>query len=140
MLRRASLWVVFLTLFQAAPLHAQENDPRMREAEAQFGIGESLYRARDFNGALAQFQRVFDMLEGHPRRYFVRFNVAACQEALFRYGEALASYQGYLAESPPNDERRREVQQAIQTLMGKEVAPRFEFIMERAPKVDEIDV
>jgi len=29
---------------------------------------------------------------------------------------------------------------AIQTLMGKEVAPRFEFIMERAPKVDEIDV
>jgi hypothetical protein len=24
--------------------------------------------------------------------------------------------------------------------MGKEVAPRFEFIMERAPKVDEIDV
>jgi len=31
-------------------------------------------------------------------------------------------------------------EQAIQTLMGKEVAPRFEFIMERAPKVDEIDV
>jgi DNA gyrase/topoisomerase IV subunit B len=29
---------------------------------------------------------------------------------------------------------------AIQTLMGKEVAPRFEFIMERAPKVEEIDV
>ncbi len=33
-----------------------------------------------------------------------------------------------------------ETEQAIQTLMGKEVAPRFEFIMERAPKVDEIDV
>ena len=31
-------------------------------------------------------------------------------------------------------------EQAIQTLMGTEVAPRFEFIMERAPKVDEIDV
>ncbi len=30
--------------------------------------------------------------------------------------------------------------QAIQTLMGREVAPRFEFIMERAPKVDEVDV
>jgi len=29
---------------------------------------------------------------------------------------------------------------AIQTLMGRDVAPRFEFIMERAPKVDEIDV
>ncbi len=30
--------------------------------------------------------------------------------------------------------------QAIQTLMGRDVAPRFEFIMERAPKVDEVDV
>ena len=30
--------------------------------------------------------------------------------------------------------------EAIQTLMGREVAPRFRFIMERAPKVDELDV
>jgi DNA topoisomerase IV B subunit len=30
--------------------------------------------------------------------------------------------------------------QAIQTLMGRDVAPRFEFIMERAPKVEEVDV
>jgi DNA gyrase subunit B len=29
---------------------------------------------------------------------------------------------------------------AIQTLMGRDVAPRFKFIMQRAPKVDEIDV
>jgi DNA gyrase subunit B len=31
-------------------------------------------------------------------------------------------------------------EQAIQTLMGRDVAPRFQFIMERAPKVGEIDV
>jgi len=31
-------------------------------------------------------------------------------------------------------------EQAIQTLMGRDVAPRFEFIMERAPKVEEVDV
>jgi DNA gyrase subunit B/topoisomerase-4 subunit B len=30
--------------------------------------------------------------------------------------------------------------QTIQTLMGRDVAPRFEFIMQRAPKVDELDV
>jgi len=28
----------------------------------------------------------------------------------------------------------------IQTLMGGDVAPRFEFIMERGPKVEEVDV
>ena len=33
-----------------------------------------------------------------------------------------------------------ETEQAIQTLMGKDVAPRFQFIMERAPSVDEVDV
>jgi DNA gyrase/topoisomerase IV subunit B len=36
------------------------------------------------------------------------------------------------------DDRRTEA--AVQTLMGKDVEPRFRFIMERAPKVDEVDV
>src|SRR2546426_1116951 len=31
-------------------------------------------------------------------------------------------------------------EQTIQTLMGREVAPRFELIMERAPKMEEVDV
>ena len=31
-------------------------------------------------------------------------------------------------------------EEAIQTLMGKDVAPRFHFIMNRAPKVEEVDV
>src|SRR6266436_3183515 len=31
-------------------------------------------------------------------------------------------------------------EQTIQTLMGREVAPRFELIMERAPKVEDVDV
>jgi DNA gyrase subunit B len=31
-------------------------------------------------------------------------------------------------------------EQTIQTLMGREVQPRFEFIMERAPRVDDLDV
>jgi DNA gyrase subunit B/topoisomerase-4 subunit B len=31
-------------------------------------------------------------------------------------------------------------EEAIQTLMGKDVAPRFQFIMERAPKLDDVDV
>jgi len=31
-------------------------------------------------------------------------------------------------------------EKAIQTLMGREVEPRFRFIMEKAPKVEEIDV
>ena len=31
-------------------------------------------------------------------------------------------------------------EQTIQTLMGKEVEPRFKLIMERAPKIDDVDV
>jgi DNA gyrase subunit B len=36
------------------------------------------------------------------------------------------------------DERKTEA--TIQTLMGKEVEPSFRFIIERAPKVEEVDV
>jgi DNA gyrase subunit B/topoisomerase-4 subunit B len=36
-----------------------------------------------------------------------------------------------------NDEN---TEQSIQTLMGKDVEPRFRFIMERAPKVDDLDL
>jgi len=35
---------------------------------------------------------------------------------------------------------RDETDRAIQTLMGRDVAPRFEFITARAPRVDEVDV
>ena len=31
-------------------------------------------------------------------------------------------------------------EQTIQTLMGKDVEPRFKLIMERAPKIDDVDV
>jgi DNA gyrase/topoisomerase IV subunit B len=31
-------------------------------------------------------------------------------------------------------------EQTIQTLMGKEVEPRFKLIMERAPKIEDVDV
>ncbi len=37
-----------------------------------------------------------------------------------------------------SDEEKTEA--TIQTLMGKEVEPRFRFIMERAPKVEDVDV
>jgi DNA gyrase/topoisomerase IV subunit B len=35
---------------------------------------------------------------------------------------------------------RDETDRTIQTLMGRDVAPRFEFITARAPRVDEVDV
>jgi len=34
----------------------------------------------------------------------------------------------------------RKTEATIQTLMGKEVEPRFKFIMERAPRVEEVDI
>ncbi len=46
-----------------------------------------------------------------------------------------------LRVSVPEDARAaRATDQTIRDLMGREVEPRFDFIMERAPKVDELDV
>ncbi len=46
-----------------------------------------------------------------------------------------------LRVSVPEDARgAKATDQTIRNLMGREVEPRFDFIMERAPKVDELDV
>lgn len=74
------------------------SDPRSAEIRTRYGEAERLYEAGDFAGALAEFGRIYELLEGNPRRFFVLYNIALCQEALFRYGHALASYQRFLAE------------------------------------------
>src|SRR5690606_17791482 len=73
-------------------------DPRMSEAERRFAEAEALYTRGDYTGALVEFQRIYDLLEGHERRYFVLYNMGRCQEQLFRYADALDSYHRYLRE------------------------------------------
>lgn len=98
--RRGLAALSFVAALAGTTVSAQApaNDPRMQEAERRFGEAEEIYQAGDFAGALAEFQLIYRLLEGHPRRFFVLYNVGRCQEQLFQYGDALESYRRYLAE------------------------------------------
>lgn len=94
-------------------------DPRLSEAERRFSDAEDLYARGDYTGALAEFQRIYELLEGHERRYFVLYNMGRCQEQLFRYGEALDSYHRYLREGGEGTELAGTVRQKIVELEAR---------------------
>ncbi len=103
--RRGLAALSFVAALSAATVSAQQpaNDQQYEEARRRFEEAERIFEAGDFAGALAEFQRIYQLLDGHPRRFFVLYNVGRCQEQLFQYGEALDSYQRYLSEGGDRD-------------------------------------
>ncbi|MBI5535004.1 MAG: PEGA domain-containing protein [Deltaproteobacteria bacterium] len=73
-----------------------------------------LYEAKDYRGALVQFQRAFE-LSRNPR---VLFNVGVCEKSLQHYSRAIAKWNQQLAEADdkvPADELQQ-VREAIAAL------------------------
>src|SRR5688500_12520230 len=54
-------------------------------ARAHFKTGTRLYQDQNFEGALAEFEAAYQLKPGPGSLQ----NVALCQKALFRYGEAV---------------------------------------------------
>ncbi|HJL17889.1 MAG TPA: PEGA domain-containing protein [Sandaracinaceae bacterium LLY-WYZ-13_1] len=115
--------VLALVALAAGPARAQEapdrNDPGLREAMQRFEEAMQLYERGDFESALAEFGQVYELLESHPRRFMVLYNMAMTQEELFRYDEALASYRRYLEAEGTDPERRAEAQRRMEGLLGR---------------------
>jgi hypothetical protein len=91
-----ALWLAGVAATASAQL--DPNDPRSAEIRTRYAEAERIYEAGDFAGSLAEFDRIYELLDGNPRRFFVLYNIGRCQEQLFRYGDALTSYQRFLAE------------------------------------------
>ena len=68
-------------------------DPR-EQARAHFDRGNSLMEAENWEGAMLELQR---SLELFPTRSAL-FNLGMCQKALFRYPEAMRTFERFLAE------------------------------------------
>lgn len=115
-------WVLALGVLFELPLVARAqsgNDPRAIEARTRFDEAERIFDAGDYAGALAEFERIYELLEGHPQRYFVFYNMGRCQEGLFRYGDALASYQRYLNEGGSATDLAPTVRQKLRELEAR---------------------
>ncbi|MBN1608799.1 MAG: PEGA domain-containing protein [Polyangiaceae bacterium] len=93
-------------------------DTQYRAAQQYFDRGVAFFEAENFEAALTEFERAYDRLQGHPKRFFVLDNIGQCHERLFRYDRALEYYHRYLAEGGPSAEDRETVEGVIRTLEG----------------------
>lgn len=89
-------------------------DDAQAEASRSFEIGMRLMEEQNWAGALAAFQRAYDLAP----HYAVLFNIGFCQKQLQRYPEALEAFQRYLADGGDRirPEKRAEAEQAIADL------------------------
>jgi tetratricopeptide (TPR) repeat protein len=93
-------------------------DPRMTEARERIGRGETLFEAGDFNGAMVEFQRARELLEGHPMQYLVDYNIGRCYERQFQYDQAMTFYRAYLEHAGPDAADAGDVRTRIEMLEG----------------------
>jgi tetratricopeptide (TPR) repeat protein len=95
---------------------SEEESPQYREALERFEDAERIFEQGDYRGALAEFQRIYDLLEGHPNRYFVLYNLGRAYEELHRYDRAIEMYRRYLAEGGAEADGRADVEASLRAL------------------------
>lgn len=93
-------------------------DARLNEARERIARGEQLYADGNYEAALAEFNETLELLRGHQLRYLVLYNMAKCQERLFLYDAALASYRAFLEQGGAFTEQEGEVRAKIDMLDG----------------------
>lgn len=111
-------WVGVVALFAAAgPLPARAQDPpNVVEAREHLNRGTQLLEQENYDAALAEFERAYEIVGEHPARHLILYNIALAHERMFRYDLALEYYNRFLAEAPPDAPQRAEVQGTIRTL------------------------
>ncbi len=80
--------------------------------------GQLLFREESFAAALNEYRRAYELLEGHPRRPVMLFNMGLCHERLYRYDLAMATYRRYLEEAGEEAEGRADVEASVRALEG----------------------
>lgn len=114
--------LVFLALSSAAGATAQENEPPTAaspvsgEARQRFELGRQAFEQGDFATALSEWERVYSLLEGHPNRELVTYNMARAHEELGRTREALELYERFLAQTGDEAPSRADAQRHVREL------------------------
>lgn len=92
---------------------APEADPQALEAaRAHFKQGLAYAEAGNCGAAIAEFEAAYKLV---PRANAL-YNIGQCEERLFRYDLAIATYERYLSEAPSDAPDRPAVQAALGTL------------------------
>lgn len=92
--------------------------PNVVQAREHLNRGTALLDQENYDAALVEFMRAYDLVGEHPARPLILFNIARAHERLFRYDLALEYYDRFLQEAAPDAPQRGEVEGAIRVLEG----------------------
>jgi|LNFM01.1.fsa_nt_gb tetratricopeptide (TPR) repeat protein len=106
------------TATAAASPAATPPNPERAEARAAFLRGNSLYDANNFESALTEYQRAYELYGTLPTRYRLLFNIARCYERLFRYNFAVEYYRRFIEAAAPEDPNRVMATASMSALEG----------------------
>lgn len=111
----AALAALLFSLSWSLGARAQPKDPNVREAEKHFESGVSLYGEHDFKGALAEFQRAYQLAPNSA----VLYNIGQTDFELQDYAGSLDAFTRYMAEGKPSKARQQEVAATIESLKSR---------------------
>lgn len=111
-LMRAFGWSIVCTVSLALAVSgAAAQEPAMSdESRQRFELAREAFERRDFATALTEWERVYALLDGHPRRAYILYNIARSHEELGRSGAALELYERFLREAGPDAPNRADAQ------------------------------
>jgi len=92
--------------------------PDTSEARRHFEQGRTLFDSGNFDAALPEFERAYELMGDRAERYILLFNLGQCHERLFRYDAALEFYRRYMEEGGPQAQDRAMVDGTIRALEG----------------------
>lgn len=88
------------------------------DARTHFAQGAALFERNNYDAALTEFERAYELGTANPNRYVVLFNIGQCHERMFRYELALRYYRQYLEQAPPTTANRATVEATVNALEG----------------------
>jgi tetratricopeptide (TPR) repeat protein len=101
------------------PGRVTAQDPaNVTEAREYLARGRLLLQQENFDAALAEFERAYQLVGEHPARHQILFNIARAHERLFRYDLALQYFRRYLDEAPADAAERADAEATIRALEG----------------------
>jgi tetratricopeptide (TPR) repeat protein len=95
-----------------APEAEPAGDPKVEQAKQHFRQAVAFAEAGDCGAAIVEFEAAYELV---PRPNAL-YNIAQCEERLFRYDLAIRYYERYLQEAPSDAPDRPAVNAALSTL------------------------
>ena len=119
---------------------ASRTNPVLIEARERVRKGEGLFEAKNYDAALVEFERAYELIAHLPQRYLVLFNLGLCNEHMFRYTRAVDHYREFLKLAPADDPARPQVEATLRLLDGLLATLRVESNVEAEVWVDDLKV